>query len=113
MKPIIEASNVFKIIKKMPKGALLHAHNSAMVSSEWFIKNITYRSGIMKCVNRNGVVLFTFRRNPQLGCKTFIYIQDERASVPDVETYDKELEKNINLYTPTPEGIPKFTRCFY
>ncbi|KAH0561447.1 hypothetical protein KQX54_016885 [Cotesia glomerata] len=39
----IEKTDVFKIIKKMPKGAALHAHATAIVSDKWIYENIHQR----------------------------------------------------------------------
>jgi adenosine deaminase CECR1 len=57
-KPIIDKSSIFKYIRKMPKGGNLHLHNSASVSSEWVIKNLTYRPEITLCKNPEGISLF-------------------------------------------------------
>jgi len=37
-RPKIEKSKLWKIVKKMPKGALLHCHLEAMVDLEWLIE---------------------------------------------------------------------------
>ena len=58
-KPLMEKSKVFQLIKKMPKGSLLHVHNSASVSSEFVVKNITYRDDIYMCQNFDDVYIFT------------------------------------------------------
>lgn len=57
-KPLIEKDPIFHIIKKFPKGGLLHIHNSAGVSSEWVIKNLTYREDVKMCNTSEG---FTFQ----------------------------------------------------
>lgn len=48
-KPLIDKDPIFEIIQRVPKGAVLHLHNSAGVSSEWVIKNLTYRDDIKLC----------------------------------------------------------------
>lgn len=57
-KPLIDADPIFDVIKKVPKGGLLHLHNSAGVSSEWVIKNLTYRDDIKLCTGSDGVKVF-------------------------------------------------------
>lgn len=57
-KPIIEKSEIFKYIKRMPKGGNLHLHNSASVSSEWVIKNLTYRPEVKLCTTAQGLKIF-------------------------------------------------------
>lgn len=105
-KNLIDKSKVFKIIKRMPKGGTLHAHNSAQVSSSWVIRNVTYDPKLFMCTNKNDVVVFTFRRHSSHHCKTpYIRVVDERKKFKDARVFDKQLETNINLYTPDPEGI--------
>lgn len=48
------------MLKAMPKGSVLHLHNTAAVSSKWVIKNLTYRSEAKLC-EVNGTVFFTVR----------------------------------------------------
>lgn len=100
-KELIKHSKIFQFIKWLPKGSLLHGHSKSLVSSEWIIKNITYHSNIMKCKDKNGVILFKFETNPKQNC---IRIVEERKKAKNIELYDKELEKNINLYTRYPES---------
>ena len=38
----IENSQVFKFIKKMPKGAALHTHHISLGSIKWIVSNLTY-----------------------------------------------------------------------
>ncbi|XP_044729117.1 adenosine deaminase 2-like [Chrysoperla carnea] len=48
----IEQSKVFEIIKKIPKGAVLHSHDTAMVSTE-FLYNLTYTNDLFICITKN------------------------------------------------------------
>lgn len=57
-KPLIENDTIFEIIKRVPKGAVLHLHNSAGVSSEWIVKNLTYRDDMKLCTAKNGIKVF-------------------------------------------------------
>ena len=41
-KPDIESTEVFRFIKKMPKGAALHTHHISLGSINWIITNLTY-----------------------------------------------------------------------
>jgi adenosine deaminase CECR1 len=54
-KPLIDKDPLFDIIQKVPKGAVLHLHNSAGVSSEWVIKNLTYRDDMKLCSTKDGI----------------------------------------------------------
>jgi adenosine deaminase CECR1 len=57
-KPLIDKDPIFDIIQRVPKGAVLHLHNSAGVSSDWVIKNLTYRNDIKLCTNKDGAKIF-------------------------------------------------------
>ncbi|XP_055903897.1 adenosine deaminase 2 [Eupeodes corollae] len=103
-KKIIDNSKVFKFLKKMPKGALLHAHNSAQVSSEWVIKNLTYTPGLLTCVNQDGVTVLSFRKSEKHNCNSrYSTVNLKRRKSEGRKFFDRQLEKSINLYTPVPE----------
>ena len=48
-RPLIEASEVYKFIRDLPKGGGLHLHSSAVTSIDWVISNITYRNNLYSC----------------------------------------------------------------
>lgn len=54
-KPLIDKDPIFEIIQKLPKGAVLHLHNTAAVSSDWVVKNLTYRDDMKLCSAKNDV----------------------------------------------------------
>lgn len=105
-KDLIDKSSVFKFVKKMPKGGTLHAHNSAQVSSAWVIRNVTYDPKLYMCKNKEGVVVFTFRKHSSHRCITpYRQVVEQRKKALNARIFDKRLETNINLYTPKPEGM--------
>ena len=57
-KPLIDKDPIFEIIKKVPKGGVLHLHNSAGVSNEWVIKNLTYRDDMKLCTTIDDIKAF-------------------------------------------------------
>src|SRR5271156_2562310 len=42
----MEQTELWKIIEKMPKGALLHAHLDAMIDVDWLIEQVMNEEGI-------------------------------------------------------------------
>ncbi|XP_044570074.1 adenosine deaminase 2 isoform X3 [Drosophila ananassae] len=101
-KSLIEKGDVFPFLKKMPKGALLHVHDSASVSSKWVIKNLTYMTGMLRCSSSKGDV-FTFRKLKQKhGCSYYYKVSEERNWS---RKYDEKLEKSINLRAAYPEMV--------
>ena len=41
-KPDIEASEVYQLLKPMPKGGVLHLHHVSITRIDWVIANLTY-----------------------------------------------------------------------
>ncbi|XP_035784283.1 adenosine deaminase 2-like [Anopheles albimanus] len=96
-KPLIEASGMFKVLKTMPKGAVLHLHNSAAVSSSWIIQNLTYR-GEAKLCTQNGRHYFTVRSQSYCPANQTRVINEMRKEWTDGPgSFDRWLETLINL----------------
>lgn len=97
---IINKSKLFKIIRKMPKGGILHAHDTALCSTDYLV-SLTYREHLWQCNdNNNTIVSFKFSKNtPDIvaGCK-WLKVADERARVGRVE-YDAHIRSNFTLFT--------------
>ncbi|XP_055680034.1 adenosine deaminase 2-like [Lutzomyia longipalpis] len=101
VKEKIEQSKVFKIIQKVPKGATLHTHLNAMVSSEWYLKNVTYREGALIYNDPDGITMLSFK--PPDPPTKWNYLSDLRKSSRNMRAFDKWLESKFNLYVPNPE----------
>lgn len=52
-KPLIDDDPIFHILKRLPKGGNLHLHNSASVSSDWVVRNLTYRDDVGICKGKS------------------------------------------------------------
>ncbi|SPP80306.1 adenosine deaminase 2 [Drosophila guanche] len=114
-KPLIDRSGVFRFLQEMPKGAVLHLHNSASVSSKWVVKNMSYMPGMLRCTTSTGRSVLTFRRTPkEHECQSgYVRVADERRSSIDPLVYDQNFERLINLYTPVPElEYPTITKVW-
>lgn len=57
----IQQSKVFKLLRSMPKGAVLHAHDTSIASFDYFYYNITFRDNLYICGNGNQIRLQFFR----------------------------------------------------
>ncbi|KAL7022525.1 hypothetical protein ACKWTF_012282 [Chironomus riparius] len=101
-KPLIEQDPIFEIIQKVPKGGVLHLHNSAGASSDWVIRNLTYRDEVMICNHNDGYKMFL--TVPSKYCANeAVPINKLRAEATNKNDFDKSLESLINLYTHQPE----------
>ncbi|XP_046483086.1 adenosine deaminase 2-like isoform X1 [Neodiprion pinetum] len=59
----IRRSPTFRIIQAMPKGAALHVHSKAFVSTDFVFGNITFRDNLYICRPPDGSFQFEFRRS--------------------------------------------------
>lgn len=115
----IKSSSMFKLIKKMPKGAVLHAHDIALCSSE-YVLSLTYLPDLWQCGDPSSEIQFQFSRDeptPVDGCK-WTLVSQERAK--GSKEYDEKIKKVFTLYTENPlqtyrdinEVWDKFTAIF-
>ncbi|XP_054734909.1 adenosine deaminase 2-like [Anastrepha obliqua] len=104
-KPLIENSNVFKFVRAMPKGAILHVHRTPAVSVDWLIGNLTYMPGLLKCYTLRGNIVLSFRQNPkEHDCRSPYYkVQEERERTLSKSRYDGYLKTKLSLYSRLPE----------
>ncbi|XP_034178804.2 adenosine deaminase [Osmia lignaria lignaria] len=61
----IDRSKVFQLLRLMPKGAVLHAHDTAIVSADYIYHNITFRDDLYICGNGSNIRLHFFREPDQ------------------------------------------------
>ncbi|XP_016299757.1 adenosine deaminase CECR1-A-like [Sinocyclocheilus anshuiensis] len=102
----MQKSPVFKLLQKMPKGAALHIHSSAMVSVDWLVMNATYKPHCYICFKWDGSVQFLFSANTPFlrwGCSLWKRLDVLRASLSDVTAFDNSLMRNLTLFTEDPE----------
>ncbi|XP_055618268.1 adenosine deaminase 2-like [Toxorhynchites rutilus septentrionalis] len=95
-KPLIDQSKVFRILKAMPKGSVLHLHTAAAVSSEWIIKNLTYRPEAKIC-KADGRFYLTARAFKLCSEDSLNSIQALRTENGTSALFDRWLESLINL----------------
>lgn len=88
-KDTMERTKLYQIIRKMPKGALLHAHIDAMVDFDWLFEVLLAEPGM--CIfcptplstegeRYNGMLAFCFRKNPDT--TTDLWSKDYKGDTP-------------------------------
>lgn len=99
---MIRKSPVFKIIEELPKGAVLHAHDTAITSAEYIFWNITFRPNLYAC-DVDGLLKFHFFDKPNQECDWKL-LQDLRKSDPE-RAIDTRIAKQLTMITKNPEQI--------
>ncbi|XP_076056100.1 adenosine deaminase 2-like isoform X2 [Oratosquilla oratoria] len=98
----IEASDVFQIIKAMPKGAALHMHDIGMTSLDFVISELTYWDDLYMCHTPQGQLLMRFFDIPNSECE-WALVKDVRATYITPGEFDKELKRELTLITENPD----------
>ncbi|KAL5293466.1 CECR1.2 family protein [Megaselia abdita] len=101
----ISSSNLFKMIEMMPKGAVLHAHDTALCSTDFLI-SLTYWDDLWMCYDEKmDQMAFRFsKKQPtkmpdfpeNMNCK-WRKVPDERKS-KGAKLFDEDLRKRMSLY---------------
>lgn len=98
----IPKSKVYKIIKDMPKGAVLHIHDMAIIGADYLL-NITYMDHVYVCFGKP--VRFLFSNNiPNATCDVQWQLMSEaRGAASNVTKFDADLRKHFTLVCDNPD----------
>lgn len=94
-----KASKVFKIISLMPKGGVLHCHDTALLSTDKIVQ-FTYRDNLWVCGNLfKGVPRFLFANEKPAAIEgqEWVKVADERAQ-HGAKRYDAAMRSLFTLY---------------
>jgi adenosine deaminase CECR1 len=115
-KQLIDRSPILEIMKRLPKGGILHGHGLAMGDYHWLVKNATY--------HRDCYIYQGQEEPPRRGSMTISaespgegwrLVNDLRKSADDVEAFDEELYRSITLGEEDldqPDIWAEFRICF-
>lgn len=97
----ISQSKLFKVLKKMPKGGVLHSHDGGLVTSQFFV-DVTYYDNLWQCDVEMGAKKFKFSlEKPTTGTCEWLLVKDERNRLGN-RTYDAEVIQQFEFYTENP-----------
>lgn len=98
----INESPLFKLIEKMPKGGVLHAHDTAICNLD-FIVQLSYWDNLWQVTDAGAKQpRFRFSRKKPEG-ENWLLVKKVRET-RGVDAYDAELRKMISLYMENPIG---------
>ncbi|CAG9837714.1 unnamed protein product [Diabrotica balteata] len=95
VKDKVENSKVFEFIKKIPKGASLHSHDTAMASGE-YLYSITFRDNLYGCAKDNGWTMQFFQEPPSSNWKLLSQLRTSG-------TFENFLKSKLTLVCDNPE----------
>lgn len=94
----IEKSKVYQTIRRMPKGAALHIHNSQMLDADNLLK-LTYEDHLYACYADDDLKLHFSYIVPNLPCSVeWTLLSDLRNSSNNVTAFDSKLKKQFTMY---------------
>lgn len=99
---LIKESPLFHLLQKMPKGAVLHLHDLAMVDVEWLVKNVTYRPYLYMCFTDGQSIRFVFSSQlpKQLPyCSPWVLLEKLRAATVNTTELDDSIKRNLTIFT--------------
>jgi len=93
-----------KFIKTMPKGTILHLHDSSMTSLDFVIKNLTYWKDLYVCDSIDTVAFSFSTKLPTTECAgNWQEISEARAGATSPADFDDHIMKCMSIITETPE----------
>jgi len=113
---LIEESPVLEVMRRLPKGGILHVHGSAGGDLRWLVAHATYRSDCYVFRGEDGsVVRGTLRIFPRPPDGDWHRVADLRGRAPDPRAFDEELYRSITLGPEdreAPDIWQEFVKCF-
>lgn len=113
---LIDQSPILEIMKRLPKGGILHGHGYAMGDFRWLIKHATY---LPNCYIYQGK-----KEPPRQGAMTvssespgdgWRLVSDLRKAADNVEEFDEEIYQSVTLGEEDlgqPDIWAEFRKCF-
>ncbi|XP_046482153.1 adenosine deaminase 2 isoform X1 [Neodiprion pinetum] len=103
----VRGSSTFQIIEKMPKGAALHIHDTALTSADFVFENITFRDDLYVCRPADGSFQFRFRRvaDKKVTCASsegWELLADLRANSSIKDEVDTRIRQAMTMIVPDP-----------
>ena len=115
-KRLVESSPLFEVMRRLPKGGILHLHGAAGGDFRWLIAHATYRPDcyVFTGEGRSPVrgTLQLFAEPPGGEWRSVVAL---RAQAPDAKAFDDALYQSITLGEEdraAPDIWEEFTNCF-
>ncbi|KAJ8712737.1 hypothetical protein PYW08_008041 [Mythimna loreyi] len=118
----IKKTKLFQIIQSMPKGAVLHAHDTGLLSPDYVLA-LTYRKNLWFCWKKGepNIDFYFSKTTPINPCVTGWELMEEaRNASGDIAKFDADLRKHFTIVIDNPNKVytdvnavwQKFQQCF-
>ncbi|CAH0595108.1 unnamed protein product [Chrysodeixis includens] len=106
-KDIVKDTKLFKMIKKMPKGAVLHAHDTGILGPDYVLK-LTYMDNLYISFDGDNINFKFSKTAPKTdtscGCDWKL-LKQARAEAKSVADFDAELRKYFTIVIDNPNEV--------
>ncbi|CAD0204236.1 unnamed protein product [Chrysodeixis includens] len=100
----IPKSKVYKIIKDMPKGAILHIHDMAIIGPDYLL-NITYMDNLYVCLGKQVSFLFS-NQVPNTTCENrWELMSAVRRAAKNVTAFDAKIRRHFTIVVKNPDVV--------
>src|SRR5687768_4219086 len=97
-KQVIANSPILDVMRRLPKGGILHAHGSAMGDYRWLVTHATYRPDCYMYVGPGTTPLRgSLRVADQSPGDGWHLVSELRAAARDAKAFDEEIYRSITL----------------
>ena len=97
-KTLIEESPVLRVMQRLPKGGILHAHGSAMGDFRWLVSRVTYRPDCYIYVSdAPGIPEGSLRLSDKPPGDGWRLVSELRAAAADQKAFDEDIYRSITL----------------
>lgn len=104
-KDTVKNTQLYQIIQKMPKGGVLHAHDTGLLSPD-YVLNLTYWEDLYVCFYDDELRLIFEKNKPDFSCGTqWQLMRDARYSSGNVEKFDANLRKYFTIVLENPNEV--------
>lgn len=106
-KPKIKFSKVYEIIKAMPKGAVLHVHDSSILGPDYLME-ITYKPNLYICCNDFQLRFASSLENLPNSCScSWELLSDVRSKTKNVTQLNQKLRSKFTMVVNKPDEVYK------
>jgi adenosine deaminase CECR1 len=97
-KEAMAGSRVLEVMRRLPKGGVLHAHGGALGDFRWLVANVTYRPDCYMYVGPAAAPpRGTLRLADQSPGEGWRLVRELRAEAPDAAAFDAEIYRSITF----------------